>query len=221
MPGFAPARHEDLSAPGRLSQIIFRIARKLVRPFGDLSIEVVLERDLGMPIQTVTARADLMVREATEEDLEQIIRLYAGRPRDNYQMRMRRGEKCFIAFVGLEIAHVNWTCFRRGAALQGRPFIAGSGAVYGTDGFTVEAFRGQNIHAFVLGEMLRRAQKAGYRTFYGVARHDRRAAFPAHRQLGYRKAGKLLCLTPKNGKASWVWGPRRVRRFFAVSEDAI
>jgi hypothetical protein len=114
--------------------------------------------------------------------------------REQYRARMRRGEKCFLAFAGDEIAHVNWLCLSWAEAAPGHPIYLQAGEVYTTDAITPDKFRGKNIHALVLGEMLRHAQRLGRRRAYTMTRSSRRASFGGLRQLGWRTAGMALCL---------------------------
>src|SRR5215212_7110026 len=152
---------------GLLSTVAWWTCSKFASPFGVLSIEVVLERDLSVSVQPVIPKQEVTLRDAVEDDLPAITRLYAAEPylylgdssvnndveadsagMELYRARMRRGEKCFIAFSGSEIAHVNWICFHWGEeAIDGHLFIPSPRAVYTTDGLTTDRFRGCNIHA--------------------------------------------------------------------------
>jgi len=196
------------------------------RPIGALTIEVVLVRDLRLPLPEVKAPSDLTVRSATEADLEWIAKLYRDEPylylgdgesanspaplagpaaRDlraieAYRNRLQRGEKCFLAFAGSQIAHVNWLCFKFGEeAVPGHPIVLRSNECYTTDALTLKDFRGKNIHAVVLRVMLAAAQLAGRQRAFTVTRVDRRGSFGAFRQLRWQVYGRLLCLVPKDG----------------------
>jgi hypothetical protein len=125
--------------------------------------------------------------------------------RDQYRDRMRRGEKCFLALVDSEIAHVNWLCFSWGEAVPCHPIFLQPGEVYTTDAFTPNKFRGQNIHAHILSEMLRYAQNRGYLRAYTVTRLARRTSMRAFHQLGWRTVGKLLCFIPRGSeRCCWL-----------------
>jgi hypothetical protein len=199
---------------------------RLAAPLGALSIEVLLERDLTAPIAPIGAELDLSLREATDQDLDWITPLYARDPylylgetdpasgkaviagklaaTEQYRARLRRGEKCFVASAGSEVAHVNWICFGWGEAIPGHPIVLRPGEVYTTDAFTIEKFRGRNVHAAVLGEMMRYAQRAGYRTAYTLTRTDRHSSFHALRELGWRVRGRLVCFVPRGARRAWV-----------------
>jgi GNAT superfamily N-acetyltransferase len=211
----------------KFSLAVWNILAKLVSPLGRLSVELLLRRDLKGPIPPISANVEVTIRPTAEGELDRVARLYSRDPYlylgdapsaalnadtsesdpnalELYRERMRRGEKCFLALVGSEIAHVNWTCFQWGEAIAGRPLVLRAGQVYTTDAFTVEKYRGQNIHAAVLGEMLRYAQRAGCHTAYTVTRQDRRRSFRAFRQLGWHVIGRLLCFTPRWAETSWI-----------------
>jgi GNAT superfamily N-acetyltransferase len=204
----------------------------LFAPVGKISIDLLLKRDLSKPVDVVSPQIPVTIRQATEADLDQITLLYAtdsylylgdepagpsvdGRPwvepaaRDQYGARMQRGEKCFLAVVGDEIAHTNWLCFTWAEAVTGHPLYLRAGEIYTTDAITVEKFRGQNIHALVLGEMLRYARGRGYMLAYTVTRIEYRGSFKAFRLLGWQVLGCLICLTSRRSGRSRLlklWG---------------
>jgi L-amino acid N-acyltransferase YncA len=138
-------------------------------------------------------------------DSEMVYRAVDPKAREQYRDRMRRGEKCFLALVGSEIAHVNWLCFSWGEAVPGHPIFLQPGEVYTTDAFTLDKFRGQNIHGHILSEMLRYAQNKGYLRAYTVTRLARPASMRAFHQLGWRTVGKLLCFIPRRtDRCCWL-----------------
>jgi len=206
----------------------------LLRPVGALTYEILLVRDLTRTLPSVSAAVEATIRTATEADLGWIVKLYRDDPylfigterassasRDDqeeqiaepndqqaieaYRNRFRRGEKCFVAFVGAQVAHVNWLCLSWGEeAVPGHPIILRPGEAYTTDALTLEPFRGMNIHALVLGQMLRAAQARGCQRVYTATSIDRRASFGAFRQLGWQVYGQLLCFVPKYGSRAWL-----------------
>jgi hypothetical protein len=208
---------------------------RLIRPFGELSLEVLLSRDLAAPLPHPQTAAPLVLRQGTEDDLGWITRLYASEPYlqigpshepeldaylalgsehargdpaethgnaiAQYRARLQRGERCFIALVDSEVAHVNWLCFRWGPVAPGIGIALEPGEAYTTDAITISKFRGMNIHAVVLGEMLREAQQVGCRRAFTVTGVDRRASFKAFRQLGWTVQGRFFCFVPRKGRA--------------------
>jgi len=209
---------------------LWRPLAKLLHPFGRLTLEVLLERDLTRPVQRIKTDLDISIRLAGADDLDWITALYARVPylylgdhpetgqadarpmtscgssvkietsaREQYASRFERGERCFIASVAGEVAHVNWLCFHWGEAVPGHPIVLEEGEAYTTDAVTVAKFRGKNVHALVLGEMLRAAQQAGRLRALTATRADRHASFNAFSQLGWRVCGQVLCLVPRGG----------------------
>jgi hypothetical protein len=229
----------------RLSSAAERAMEIALAPFGKVTLEVLLERDLAVPVEPISAQIPVAIREADEADLDRITLLYAHdsylylgdelaaqsragvqtielEAREQYRDRMRRGEKCFLAFVGDEIAHVNWLCLSWAEAAPGHPIYLQAGEVYTTDAITPDKFRGKNIHALVLGEMLRHAQRLGRRRAYTVTRSSRRATFGGLRQLKWRIAGMALCFIPRGTNKSRlfrIYG--RVDPLFRSAPDAV
>jgi hypothetical protein len=221
-----------------LWHFLWKPLTNLVQPFGTLTVEVLLFRDLTQPLQPISSDFDVVIRLAAEADLTWVTQLYSGEPylylgHDQlrgragdhldgekpsgvdasalkaYRDRIRRGEKCFLAFVGAEIAHVNWLCFSWGEeAVPGHPIILRPGEAYTTDALTLEKFRGENIHAVVLREMLRTAQLAGCYRAFTVTQVERHRSFRALSQLGWQVHGRFLCFTARNSGKSRLIGLR-------------
>ena len=204
-----------MTSPGAAQQHgtlarVWQFARRAIAPLGDLCCVLFFERSLVEPVTVVPNRLDATIRLAKEEDLGAICRLYADDPwlwlgshpgdtaaEQLYRDRLLRGERCYLAFVGDHLAHVNWTCYRWGDALPGRPLRLGSGEVYTTDAFTPAAFRGQGIHALVLGTMLRDARAQGARHAFTMGQLDRPDALKGLRALGWRETGRVVYFQPR------------------------
>jgi GNAT superfamily N-acetyltransferase len=213
--------HDSVSLP-----LAWALAIALA-PFGKITFEMLLERDLSVPVEPVSPQVPVAIREADEADLDAITALYSQddylylgdepaapsgsgqyvvepKARAQYYDRMARGEKCFLALAGKEIVHVNWICFSWGDAVPGYPIFLLADEVYTTDAFTARKFRGQDIHAMVLGHMLRYAQSRGSCRAYTITRLDRRASFVAFRRLRWCVTGRFLCFVPRGSERSWL-----------------
>lgn len=177
---------------------LWRWARKSAEPFGDLCCALLFERSLVETSPLVANTAGASIRLAAEDDLDMICGLYAGDAwlrldsREAYGDRLRRGERCYLAFVDGAIAHVNWTCFNWGDALPGRPLRLKPGEVYTTDAFTPADFRGKGIHALVLARMLADARSGGARHAYTLGQLDRRDAHKGLLMLRWQETGRVV-----------------------------
>jgi len=173
-------------------------ARKCAAPLGELCCALLFERSLADPPPPVPNALDASIRLATEDDVDTLCALYAADAwlwlgsRDLYRDRLRRGERCFLAFVDGMLAHVNWTCFQWGDALPGVPLRLRAGEVYTTDAFTPPRFRGKGMHALVLGRMLSDARAAGARHAYTLGQLDRPDAHKGLLALGWREIGRVV-----------------------------
>lgn len=189
---------------------IWRAIRRAAAPLGELCCALLFERSLVEPVAAMPNRLEVSIRQAGEDDLETICRLYAadpwlwlGRHPDDasavelYRDRLRRGERCYLAFAGAELAHINWTCYRWGDALPGRPLRLARNEVYTTDALTPAAFRGRGIHALVLGRMLADAQAAGAQHAYTMGQLDRADAHKGLHALGWREIGRVVYFQPR------------------------
>jgi len=186
--------HGPMTVHGRLWQG----ARRCAAPLGELCCALLFERSLADPPPPVPNALDASIRLATEDDVDTLCALYAADAwlwlgsRDLYRDRLRRGERCFLAFVDGMLAHVNWTCFQWGDALPGVPLRLRAGEVYTTDAFTPPRFRGKGMHALVLGRMLSDARAAGARHAYTLGQLDRPDAHKGLLALGWREIGRVV-----------------------------
>ena len=196
------------------------LAEALAR-WGELGCEDLLEMSLDPELPPAPPPAGISLRHAEEADLDEVIALYADDPwlyladfapepgdrsqvRGLYLDRLRRGERCFLAIAGRQIAHANWCCYQWGDVLPGQPLRLRAGEVYTTDAITAPAFRGKGLHAFVLRAMLDEARTRGARRALTLARVDRAATFKALRDVGYRWCGRLVYFVPKGASRARI-----------------
>ncbi|MBV8394246.1 MAG: hypothetical protein JOY81_13780 [Alphaproteobacteria bacterium] len=201
---------------------LWQWARKSAAPFGDLCCALLFERSLAAPPPTVANALGAAIRLATEDDLDMICALYSGDTwlwldsRDAYRDRLRRGERCYLAFVEDAVAHVNWTCFSWGDTLPGRPLRLGPGEVYTTDAFTPVPYRGKGMHALVLGRMLADAHAGGARHAYTLGQVDRRDAHKGLLALGWQETGRVVYFQRRGrSDAVFLWRQGNTAPLFA------
>jgi len=210
----------------------YRLLARAVARRGELGCDDLLELPLDENLPPVLPVAGVTLRHAGPQDLDGIIRLYAADPwlyigeawpgpedyakvRELYDDRLRRGEICFLAMCGGELAHVNWTCFKWGDALPEHPIRLRPGEIYTTDALTLPAFRGKGLHAFVLGSMLAEARDHGIRRAYTLARADRVETYKGLYRVGYRKCGRVIYFLPKGRTRAWfLWRQGNVEPLF-------
>jgi hypothetical protein len=103
-------------------------SKRVTASFGELTCALFYERSLAETVRPPSNPLGASIRLAEESDLDTICQLYADDPwlwlgdgprdqaaRGLYLDRLRRGERCFLAFVDGVLAHANWTCFTLGA----------------------------------------------------------------------------------------------------------
>jgi len=213
-----------------ISILLWRVLVKLVRPFGWLSIQILFDMDIAVELKAAHLPADLVIREASEADLDAIVDVYlqgeaeaastddseadqaAPTESDEYDEyydiyleRLRRGEKCFLGFVGNEIVHVNWTCRTWCEAIEGHPVILLPGEVYTTDAVTKPTWRGRGIHEAVLAAMLISAQRDGRDRAYTMTNLTKVSSRKGLRRLGWKVYGVLLCFVPRIFDRIWIF----------------
>ena len=211
---------------------LWRLFERALARWGELGCDVLLERSLLDDLPAVEPGVAVTLRQALPADLDEIIRLYSSDPwlylgeasptpgsqekaRDLYLDRLRRGELCFLAMSGDAIAHVNWTCFTWGDALPGHPIRLRTGEIYTTDAITTPAFRGKNLHAFVLRAMLAHARARGDRHAYTLGRADRPDVYKGLSQLGWRTCGRVIYFLPRGRTEPWfLWRQGKLQPLF-------
>ncbi|UYN96193.1 MAG: hypothetical protein KIT25_04390 [Enhydrobacter sp.] len=196
-------------------------AKRLAAPLGTLECDILLERPLEQPLPAPVPSLEVTLRQAGEADLDLVCAHYAEDPwlflgegrdergrresgRSAYLDRLRRGERCFIAMHGGEIAHLNWVCFGWGDAVPGHPIRLREGEAYTTDALTPPAFRGRGLHAFVLHAMLEHARSRGVRRAFTLANLDRAGSHGGLATLGWRECGRVIHLTRRGRSVPWI-----------------
>ena len=217
------ARGPTLGLCMNVAPWLARMSGRALAPWGELGSDVLLERSLQDELPAANPDVEVKLRLALPADIDEISRLYSSDPwlyiyegpritgsqeiaRELYLDRLRRGELCFLAMSGKEIAHVNWTCFTWGDALPEHPIRLRSGEIYTTDAVTLPAFRGRGLHAYVLRAMLAHARARGSRHAYTLARVDRTDTYKGLFQLGWSECGRVIHFLPRGRTKAWfLW----------------
>lgn len=210
--------------------LLWRVLTKTLSPLGRVGVEIVFEWDLTEPVEPKRAKTDIIVTEATEADAEAIADTLLGplpppdeaarsdadeyevalRARaygeyvNGYLRELRGGDKCFIARVGSEVAHVNWTRVRWGYPIPGCAVSLTPDEIYTTDAYTVDARRGQGIHEAVLSEMLARARLVGVRRAYTSTDLIKTGSRRGLVRLGWKPYAKVLYVAPRGLHRTFV-----------------
>ena len=204
---------------------LWRGAKWATSPLGELCCDILLGRSLLEPLPEARTTLDVVLRQATKADVDEICRLYSSDPwlylgdadrpagsddgaRERYLDRLNRGELCFIATVAGVVAHLNWLCSNWGDALPEHPIRLAPGEIFTTDGLTIEAFRGKGLHAYVLRAMLEHARSLGRIHAFTLGRIDRQGSYKGLFQLGWRECGRVVYLVPRGKSRAWFLARR-------------
>jgi GNAT superfamily N-acetyltransferase len=172
-----------------------RAAARLTRPLRRVEIMVILCCDLERPLPEATARVPLETFVASHaEVLDEVAQFQ--RPRDPasrtlLERRLERGFFCFVGRVEGRLVAYNRTQYEPGE--DGGSYVdLGPDEVHCLDAYTVAEFRGKNIHAALLREMLLFNAGLGYRRAYSKVSLANRRSPKAHRRLGWERTGTVL-----------------------------
>jgi GNAT superfamily N-acetyltransferase len=188
-------------------------------PLIEFSCDILLERSLLDPLPEPRCDVKLDIRLATTADLDLICATYAPYPylflgdlapdgsvppdvRQLYADRLDRGDLCYIATADGELAHMNWTCFSWGDVMPGCRLPLAPHEIYTTDGVTTAAFRGKNVHPFVLRAMLQYARERGRTHAFTLASWERVESLKGLYRLGWHEAGRVYYLLYADGYKS-------------------
>ncbi len=176
---------------------------RILRPLLRVEAATILRCDLTRPMPETVAAAPLEAFVASRREvLEEVAKLRqpldASLPR-LFARRLDNGFICFIGRVEGRLVAYNWTQYAPGED-AGNYIDLRPDEVHCADAYTAEAFRGKNIHAALLREMLLFSCGLGYRYAYSRVSLTNRRSPKAHRRLGWETTGRVL-------RATWYGGP--------------
>ncbi len=202
--------------------LLYKILIKCASPFARVGIDILFYMDLSEPLSEKHARIEIDIREASEAEIERLVRVQYGTPlpldarlsddeeyeealrtrqravyRERYAEDLRIGDKCFVARVGEEIVHINWSRYPRAHPVPGCVFDLAPDEVFTTDAFTPDEWRGKSIHTAVLNAMLRFAQGIGRRKAYTSTGLEATGSRRGLLRLGWKPIGTLLYVIPR------------------------
>jgi GNAT superfamily N-acetyltransferase len=191
---------------------LFLVANGLavvLSPFGKVFVFFLYKKDMAEPLAPFEARVPIRVEPARPEEIEDVARI-EGEDEEllaQFRDRARRGQICYVAWVGDERVAYDWAC-PRPEPIPGGIMSVGAGEVYCTDAFTAPAWRGNNIHPALNYAMLEGVQDAGYRVAYTMVSALNPSSWKVVRRVGWRPAGVFLYY--KGHRSPW---PRVLRLY--------
>lgn len=180
-----------------------RVGGRATRPLRRVEIGVVFRRDLAKPLPELPAAAPIVVSLATpEEAAGEVADL--KRPLDPalhelFRERMERGFTCFIARIDGKLVAYNWIQHHPGED-DGDFIDLRPGEAHMLDAYTVEEWRGKNIHGSMNRDMLAFLRERGYRYSYSKASALNFRSPKALRRLGWEVTGVVLRARRSRGK---------------------
>lgn len=195
----------------------------LISPFGELKMVSLYRKDLTRPIAPYRAKVDIEISEATEDDLEQVYRIWKELPdkitdeqslwtlrktiaRQVKQISLGR-MKCFVGRVKGKVVHYNWIYFKKApsASEDDRFVVLEDVEAHLNIAYTRKKWRGMGFHTAVQSEMLRYLQRSGYRVAYTFAPSHNKSSLKTHERLDWECQGIILRFRPKGSKKDRVW----------------
>lgn len=200
--------------------LLWRILKMGFLPLGYLGFAIFYKKDLTQPVNEIRANVDLTISQATETDVDQLVKLVAQRygPTRNLEwytklglkntilQRLQRGCKCFVGKIGEEIVAYNWIFFQWEESVPGtsRFIHLRKDEALMNDAFTVETWRGNGIHAAVHNQMLLFLKQSGYRRAYTIASSVKSTRKALERAV-WELSGIMLFFIPRGSEKAWIW----------------
>ena len=198
--------------------LLWRYFVWFVSPLGELKMVSLYRKDLSKTIPKYPAKVDLEIREATDDDIEQVYRIWKELPdkiTDEKTLQefrisiikqlkyIRLGYwRCFVGRIGEKVVHYNWIFFRvaQSASEDGRLVQLADDEAHLNIAYTRKKWRGKGIHTAVQREMLQYLRESGYRIAYTFGSTNNKPSFKTHNRLGWEPIGIILRFLPRNQK---------------------
>lgn len=198
--------------------LCWRALRWGLSSIGDLRAITLCRKDLTQPLGEIQAKVDLIIDQATEADIDQLVALTEMRwSKEQKQKRfksksvqetiseqLKQGAKCFIGKIGTEIVHYNWIFFNK-KDLEHYFIQLQDREAFCDDAFTPPKWRGKAIHGAINNRMLLFLQQSGFHTAYTCVSTENISSKKALRQVGWDCYGALVYFSIKNSNKVLMW----------------
>lgn len=196
----------------------WRMLRWIFSSFGDLRAITFCRKDLSQPLRESQPDADIVIRQATEADIDPLVALTEMRWTKKQKQKLfkvktiketiieelKLGNKCFIAVFGTEMAHYNWIFFNK-KEFEHYYIQLNDHEALCDNAFTPQEWRGKGIHAAVHNQMLKFLQQSGFHTAYTHLLTDNISSKKALQHLGWDFYSKLIYFSIYNSNKVLMW----------------
>lgn len=196
----------------------WRMLRWALSSIGDLRAITFCRKDITQPLVANRARADIVIRQATEGDIDPLAALTEKRWTKKQRQKLFKektiketifeeftaGNICYIALAGTEMAHYNWIYFNKKEFVHYFIQLNDHEALC-DNAFTSQEWRGMGIHAAVHNQMLLFLQQSGFHTAYTHLLTDNISSKKALQHLGWDFYGKLVYFSLFGSDKVWMW----------------
>jgi hypothetical protein len=153
---------------------------------------IMMERLLHEPIDEVTSALPVVIDRLKPTEIDEYVSFRLGTDPLLVRRRLSVGQRAFVGRHEGRIVHAGWTTTTRARIdFLAREITLAPDEVYQYESFTAPSFRGQNLAAVRITEMLHYFRKAGYRRMIAVVVPENTTAFRPLEKTGYRPFGLL------------------------------
>jgi GNAT superfamily N-acetyltransferase len=169
-----------------------QVAERLTRPLRRLDLAAIVRYDLERALVPATTNVRFEAFVASRQEVnEEVVQKDDPQARGIFDRWLAEGALCFVARVEGRLAAYNWTRYE--PTEDGGYYIdLGPDEIQCLSAYTFSEFRGQNLHAALLREMLLFNAGLGYRRAYSKVSLTNRRSPKAHRRLGWDRTGVIL-----------------------------
>lgn len=150
----------------------------------------ILEKELDSIVPMPDLGLNVKVISPSMEELE-VIRSGDNLPREFYFDKIHNVKKCYLVFVGDEVAYIHWLYFKGD---YNRFLILEEGVAEFNNVTTLKKFRGRNLMTKILMYMMHDLAQQGYKKVVGVVYEDNPAAYRSCIKAGLHEVGRIKTL---------------------------
>jgi GNAT superfamily N-acetyltransferase len=156
---------------------------------------MILRRDLTKPMSEAVPDVPLEMYIASRSEVLEEVATLVQPPNpwhlERFARRLDSGFVCFVGRADGKLVAMNWTQYDRGVD-EGMYVDIGPDEVHCLHSYTAEAYRGRNIHAALLREMLLHSAGLGYRYAYARIKLTNLRSQKAHVRLRWERTGRAV-----------------------------
>ena len=185
--------HSSLRDKGPMKSAWLALRYALKKTIGlDWIKEIIVERALEEPVQTIVPAKDVVIKQANVDDIFKLNSLVNPQKYQLYQKRNDKGIVCFIALEGDKVIAYSWIKFT--SRYQPKKSIPDNKVAYLYDSFVSPKYRNKRLHSALTAARLQYLRQRGYLKVLTAGQKDN-PSFKTMVQAGFKPTKTVLLFT--------------------------